>query len=164
MPASLLQEKKKKKLANALFSASRFTEVELHFNKGLTGAPSEAIESAKDTAMNPAVCGAFALAIIADGEGPAYPGIPNHEPDVAKGRKAADTVHRCMNELRAVASSGGAYVSESNFFESDFEHSYWGANHARLAEIKKKYDPDGLFFVHNGVGSEQWTPDGFTRL
>jgi len=73
-------------------------------------------------------------------------------------------VHRGMNELRAVASSGGAYVSESNFFESDFENSYWGANHARLAEIKKKYDPDGLFFVHNGVGSEQWTRDGFTRL
>jgi MarR family transcriptional regulator, 2-MHQ and catechol-resistance regulon repressor len=101
--------------------------------------------------MNPAVCGAFALAIIADGEGPAYPGIPNHEPDVAKGRKAADTVHRCMNELRAVASSGGAYVSESNFFESDFEHSYWGANHARLAEIKKKYDPDGLRYAAAGI-------------
>jgi FAD/FMN-containing dehydrogenase len=63
-----------------------------------------------------------------------------------------------MNELRTVASNSGAYVSESNFFES-----YWGTNHARLAKIKKKYDPDGLFFVHNGVGSEQWTPDGFTR-
>ncbi len=68
-----------------------------------------------------------------------------------------------MNELRAVASNNGAYVSESNFFESDFEQSYWGDNHARLAEIKKKFDPDGLFFVHNGVGSEQWTSDGFTR-
>ena len=164
MPASLLQDDSQEKLANALFSASRFSEVELHFNKGLAGAPSEAIEAAKDTAMNPSVCGAFALAIVADGQGPAYPGIPNHEPDIAKGRKAADTVHRCMNELRAVASNGGAYVSESNFFESDFEHSYWGTNHARLAQIKKKYDPDGLFFVHNGVGSEQWTPDGFTRL
>jgi FAD/FMN-containing dehydrogenase len=164
MPASLLQDDSQEKLANALFSASRFSEVELHFNKGLAGAPSEAIEAAKDTAMNPAVCGAFALAIVADGQGPAYPGIPNHEPDVAKGRKAADTVHRCMNELRALASNGGAYVSESNFFESDFQRSYWGANHARLAEIKKQYDPDGLFFVHNGVGSEQWTPDGFARL
>lgn len=164
LPASLLQDDSQEKLANALFSASRFSEVELHFNKGLAGAPLEAIEAAKDTAMNPAVCGAFALAIVADGQGPAYPGIPNHEPDIAKGRKAADSVHRCMNELRAVASSGGAYVSESNFFESDFQHSYWGANHARLAEIKRKYDPDGLFFVHNGVGSEQWTPDGFTRL
>jgi FAD/FMN-containing dehydrogenase len=164
MPASLLQDDSQEKLASALFSASRFSEVELHFNKGLAGAPSEAIEAAKDTAMNPSVCGAFALAIVADGQGPAYPGIPNHEPDVAKGRKAADSVHRCMNELRAVASSGGAYVSESNFFESEFQRSYWGDNHARLAQIKRKYDPDGLLFVHNGVGSEQWSQDGFTRL
>src|SRR5579863_4783221 len=163
MPASLLQDDSQEKLANALFSASRVSEVELHFNKGLAGGPAEAIESAKDTAMNPAVCGAFALAIVADGQGPAYPGISGHEPNVAKGRKAADAVHRCMNEPRAVASNNGAYVSESNFFESDFEQSYWGDNHARLAEIKKKYDPDGLFFVHNGVGSEQWTSDGFTR-
>jgi FAD/FMN-containing dehydrogenase len=164
MPASLLQDDSQEKLAQALFAASRFSEVELHFNKGLAGAPSEAVEAAKDTPMNPAVCGAFALAIVADGQGPAYPGIAGHEPDVAKGRKAAATVHRAMNELRGVASAAGAYVSESNFFESGFQHAYWGANYSRLAEVKKKYDPDGLFFVHNGVGSEQWSPDGFTRL
>jgi FAD/FMN-containing dehydrogenase len=69
-----------------------------------------------------------------------------------------------MNELRSVVPNGGAYVSESNFFDSAFEHAYWGDNHARLAKIKKKYDPDGIFFVHNGVGSEQWTSDGFTKL
>ena len=164
LPASLLADDSQEKLANAIFAASRYSEVELHFNKGLAGAPLEAIEAAKHTAMNPSVCSAFALDIVADGQGPAYAGIPGHEPDVAKGRKAADTVHRCMNELRTVASNGGAYVSESNFFESDFERSYWGANHARLAQIKKKYDPDGLFFVHNGVGSEQWSADGFTKL
>ena len=27
-----------------------------------------------------------------------------------------------------------------------------------------KYDPDGLFFVHHGVGSETWSSDGFMRL
>jgi FAD/FMN-containing dehydrogenase len=164
MPASLLEDDSQEKLANALFSASRFSGVQLHFNKGLAGAPSEAIEAAKDTATNPSVCGAFALAIVAAGQGSAYPGIPNREPNVAIGRKAAERVHSSMNELRAVASNGGAYVSESNFFEPDFGHAYWGANHTRLARIKKKYDPDGLFFVHNGVGSEQWSPDGFTRL
>jgi FAD/FMN-containing dehydrogenase len=163
MPASLLEDDSQEKLANALFKASRFSEVELHFNKGLAGAPAEAVAAAKDTAMNSAVCDAFALAIVADGQGSAYPGVAGHEPEVAKGRKAAEAVHRSMNELRAVASNGGAYVSESNFFESDFQHSYWGANHARLTEIKKKYDPEGLFFVHNGVGSEQWTADGFTK-
>ncbi len=164
MPASLLEDDSQEKLANALFAASRFGEVELHFNKGLAGAPAEAIEAAKDTAMNPAVCGAFALAIVADGQGPAYPGISSHEPDLAKGRKGANAVHRCMNELRAAASLGGAYVSESNFFEPDFQRSYWGNHSGRLAEIKKKYDPGGLFFVHNGIGSEQWSSDGFSRL
>jgi len=163
VPASLLADDSQEKLANGLFAASRFGEVELHFNKGLAGAPPEAVESAKDTAMNPAVCDAFALAIIADGQGPAYPGIANREPDIANGRKAAECVHRAMNELRAVVSNRGAYVSESNFFESGFQHAYWGENHTRLAEIKNKYDPGGLFFVHNGVGSEQWSSDGFTK-
>jgi hypothetical protein len=164
MPASLLQSNSQERLANALFAASRHAEVELHFNKGLAGAPSEAIAAAKDTAMNPAVLSAFALAIVADGQGPAYPGIPNHEPNAAKGRKSAENVHRCMNELRSVAPNGGAYVSESNFFEADWQHSYWGTNFSRLAEVKKKYDPSGLFFVHNGIGSDEWSADGFTRL
>jgi hypothetical protein len=50
---------------------------------------------------------------------------PGPAPEFA-GRKAADTVHRCMNELRSVASNGGACVSETNFLESDFEHSRVG--------------------------------------
>jgi hypothetical protein len=29
--------------------------------------------------------------------------------------------------------------------------------------VKRRYDPDGLFFVHHSVGSEAWSPDGFTR-
>jgi hypothetical protein len=29
---------------------------------------------------------------------------------------------------------------------------------------EKRYDPTGLFFVHHGVGSEDWSADGFTRL
>jgi hypothetical protein len=69
-----------------------------------------------------------------------------------------------MNELRAIVPNGGAYVSESNFFQHDWQHAYWGSNHPRLAAIKKKYDPTGLFFVHNGVGSEEWSKDGFTKL
>ena len=75
-----------------------------------------------------------------------------------------DAARRRMQELRAVAGPTGAYVSESNYFEPRWQQAYWGSNYARLTDIKRKYDPDGLFVVHNGVGSEQWSADGFTRL
>jgi len=164
MPASLLETDQQQRLADALFAASRYSDVELHCNKGLAGAPPDAIAAAKDTATNPAVLSSFALAIVGDAQGPAYPGIPGHEPSVEEGRKAAQRIHQCMDQLRAVAGQTGAYVSESNYFEKGWQQAYWGSNYSRLAEIKRKYDPDGLFFVHNGVGSEQWSADGFTKL
>ena len=57
-----------------------------------------------------------------------------------------------------------ALGSESNFFKKDWPHSYWRSNYARLASVKKKYDQTGLFFVHNSVGSEEWSADCFTKL
>jgi hypothetical protein len=30
-------------------------------------------------------------------------------------------------------------------------------------EVKRRVDPDGLFTVHHGVGSEGWSADGFER-
>ena len=163
LPGSLLEADSQERLANALFSGSRYEMIELHFNKGLGGAPREAADAARDTATNPAVLDAFALAIVADAGG-GYPGVRGHEPDVEAARESRKQVHRCMNELRAVAPRGGSYVSESNFFEEDWQHSYWGSNYARLASVKKRYDPTGLFFVHNGVGSEEWSADGFAKL
>jgi FAD/FMN-containing dehydrogenase len=164
LPASLLESDLQERLANALFAASRHWEVELHFNKGLAGAPADAIAAARDTAMNPAVVEAFALAIIAAGKGHSYPGIPGHEPDLAAAHEDAAAVDRAMNELRKIVPSAGSYVSESNFFEPSWQQSFWGTNYARLRAVKAKYDAEGLFFVHHGVGSEDWSEDGFTRL
>src|SRR5207248_1714949 len=70
LPASLLENNRQERLADALFAGSRSHPLALHFNKGLAGAPPEAIAAAKDTAMNPAVLTAFALVIAADGQGP----------------------------------------------------------------------------------------------
>src|ERR1700678_791196 len=162
MPASLLEDDSQERLAQALFAGSRHKDIELHFNKGLAGGPREAIEATRDTATNPAVLTAFALAIVGDAGG-GYPGVHGHEPDVAAGRKSREEIHQCVNELRSIVPHGGAYVSESNFFQEDWQHAYWGSNFARLAAVKKKHDPTGLFFVHNGVGSEQWSQDGFVR-
>ena len=164
LPQTLLAKNTQQQLADALFAGSRHAGVGLHFNKGLAGAPPDALAAARDTAMNPAVLSAFALAIAADGQGPAYPGAAGHEPSIAAGRGARVRIARCMNQLRALVPDPGSYVSESNYFEKGWQQSYWGSNYARLADIKRRYDPGGLFYVHNGVGSEQWRANGFTKV
>lgn len=164
LPQSLLQPERRGALTDALFAASRHRSVSLHVNKGLAGAPAEAISAARDTATNPAVLDAFALLLSGAGEPPAYPGVAGHEPDTATAHKHAQAVEAAMNEIRTSLPSAGSYVSEGNFFDEAWRESYWGGHYARLLAVKDKYDPDGLFFVHHGVGSERWSADGFTRL
>ena len=133
-------------------------------NKGLAGAPAEAVAAARDTAMNPAVLDAFALAISGAEGPPAYPGVAGHEPDAAAARTRAQAIARAMGELRKLVPNAGSYVSESDFFEPNWQESFWGTNYSRLLAVKAKYDPDGLFVVHHGVGSERWSDDGFTKI
>ena len=162
LPASLPQARAP--FPEALFAASRFKKIELHMNKGLAGATPVARAAARQTATNPAVLDAFALAIIADGEGPAYPGMPRPSLNLTAAHADSRAIDRAAAELRALVPDAGSYVSESNYFNPSWQRAYWGDNYARLRAIKKKYDPAGLFFVHHGVGSEEWSPDGFTRL
>jgi FAD/FMN-containing dehydrogenase len=164
LPASLLQESERQKLADAVFAASRHWPVAFHFNKGLAGAAPEEINAARDTAMNPAVLDAFALVIISGHGPPAFPGVPSHAPDLALARANGKAIDRAFEALVTVAPGAGAYLSEADFFDPNWKTSYWGPNFDRLAAIKKHYDPEGLFFTHHGVGSDEWSADGFTRL
>lgn len=163
LPASLLREEQQARLADALFACSRHWAVGLHFNKGLAGAPAAEIAAARDTATHPQVLDAFALAIIAGDGPPAFPGMPGPKPDLARARERAAAMGRAIAALRQAAPDAGSYVSESDYFERDWQRAFWGANYPRLAAVKRKYDPAGLFFVHHGVGSEAWSADGFTR-
>jgi FAD/FMN-containing dehydrogenase len=164
LPASLLKDNERAHLCDALFAASRHKKLELHFNKGLAGAPAEALAASRNTATNPKVLDAFALVIIADGERPSYPGLARPAMNVEAAEKNKRDIDLAAAELRRIVPNAGSYVSESNFFNRDWQADYWGANYSRLRDIKRKYDPDGLFFVHHGVGSEEWSADGFTRL
>jgi FAD/FMN-containing dehydrogenase len=164
MPASLLEPARQPQLVDALFAASRRRTSSLHFNKGLAGAPADAIAAARDTATNPAATEAFALAIIAAAGPPAFSGIAGHEPDLPLARRNAKNIAAAMGELRKLVPNPGSYVSESNYFEADWQGAFWGTNYPRLRQVKDKVDAEGLFFVHHGVGSEDWSADGFTRL
>ena len=164
LPASLLQPDRQESLGDALFAASRHWSVSLHVNKGLAGAPADAIAAARDTAMNPAVLDAFALVISGAEEPPAYPGIPGHEPDLSAARLHAEAIDRAMTEMRSRSRPSAPTWRRAISSSRRGRNPSGVPNYARLLAVKDKYDPDGLFVVHHGVGSERWSADGFTRL
>ncbi|HSY05426.1 MAG TPA: FAD-binding protein [Steroidobacteraceae bacterium] len=164
LPAALLHGQQRQGLLAALFAASRHKSIGLHFNKGLAGAPAATIAATLATATNPEVTRAFALAIIADGGPPAYPGMPGASVDAAAARADARSIDAASAALRRLVRQAGSYVSESNFFNATWQRAFWGEHYARLRAVKASYDPQGLFIGHHGVGSEDWSADGFTRL
>ena len=65
-----------------------------------------------------------------------------------------------MTPWREVAPSkagGGVYLNEADIQEPDWQTDFYGAKHyPKLLEIKKKWDPKGLFYATTAVGSEDW--------
>ncbi len=129
LPASLLRPDQQDRLADALLAASRLWTIELHFQKGLAGAPNSAIAATRKTATNPAVLDAFVLVIVASEAPPAYPGVRGHEPDIAAARRNAHKIGAAMSELKKLAPDGGSYVAESNYFEPNWRTSWWARHY-----------------------------------
>lgn len=151
LPGSLLQPRNQSRLVEAWFQASRHWSASFHFNKGLAGAPPDAIAKARETATNPEVLDAFALVIIAGAEGPAYQGMA---PKLGEAKAERARIDAAMNAMLAAAPGAGAYVNECDYFQPNWRGAFWGENYPRLLAVKRRFDPGGLFTVHHCVGSE----------
>lgn len=162
MPSALLGDSRREAAAAAICAAAAHMPVELHCNKGLFGAPAEALAASRATATHPAVLDAFALALIGNAGGPAYAGSGGVV-DEADAREGAARVQRAYQALRTLLPAAPTYVSECDYFQRDWQASFWGPHYPRLLATKRRYDPDGLFVIHHGVGSEDWSADGFER-
>ena len=68
--------------------------------------------------------------------------------DAAAPATVADATQTWLRDLYATARpliGRGAYVNYADADLTDWEDAYWGANYARLRQVKAKYDPDRLF-------------------
>lgn len=153
LPASLLSRNNRGRLVDAWAEAGRRWSTALHFNKGLAGAPAQAIAASRNTAMNPQVLDAFALAIIAMDGPPAYGGLPS--PDLREARENLVRISQAMAALRRAASGAGSYLSECDYNLPDWQTACWGEHYAKLRRIKARYDPTGMFSVHHGVDAQE---------
>lgn len=164
VPISLFSADYSAKLADAIFNASRQEEVSFHFNKGMSGVSSNVATEVKKTAMNPAVLDAAALVIIAAGTQQVLPGVKGKEVNEQTAQAAADKVNQAISYFKKLAPQAGTYVNEADYFQANWQTAFWGENYAKLLEIKKKYDPDGVFYCHHCVGSEEWIEGGICRI
>jgi FAD/FMN-containing dehydrogenase len=62
--------------------------------------------------------------------------------------------------LRDIEPESGAYMSESDPTEVDWQRTKYGVNYAGLLKIKQHYDPRGVFWCTQCVGSELWDTIG----
>jgi len=61
-----------------------------------------------------------------------------------------------MVKYESIAPNSGAYLNEASTYEINWKRSFFGSHYDKLKEIKYKYDPQGLFIVLEGVGSDDW--------
>ena len=62
--------------------------------------------------------------------------------------------------LRDLAPDMGAYVNEADPTEPNWKDTFYGKNYPRLLALKRQWDPQGVFWYKNAVGSELWEPKG----
>ncbi|KAF5620589.1 isoamyl alcohol oxidase [Fusarium tjaetaba] len=65
-----------------------------------------------------------------------------------------DMTYRKLALLRELDPAQGAYLNEANSIEPGWQWSFWGPNYARLRDIKEIYDPNGILWCPQCVGSE----------
>ncbi|KAF2686056.1 isoamyl alcohol oxidase [Lentithecium fluviatile CBS 122367] len=58
----------------------------------------------------------------------------------------------------------GAYMNEADFANPRWKEEFYGENYEALVEVKRKWDPEGVFWARTAVGSEDWVEDGGQRL
>lgn len=46
--------------------------------------------------------------------------------------------------------------NQADPYEPNWQQAFWGDNYERLLEIRKKYDPDGVFYAISTPGTEDW--------
>lgn len=58
--------------------------------------------------------------------------------------------------LAALTPGGGCYLNEADFLEPNWQETFYGSNYNRLREIKRKFDPEDVFYAPTAVGSDEW--------
>jgi len=109
-----------------------------------------------DSAVNPAFRSTVMHCVI-------YDFAPSSGVTAAADLAARARLSQYTDYLRDVTPGSGSYINEADVLEPNWQQSFFGDNYGKLVDIKRKWDPWGLFWAPATVGSEGWvvrTADG----
>ncbi|KAL8977429.1 MAG: hypothetical protein Q9205_006767, partial [Flavoplaca limonia] len=79
-------------------------------------------------------------------------------------KQQEDMTDKYIPQLKALAPDSGVYLNEGDWHDPDWKQAFYGPNYAQLKSIKKKYDPNSIFYATTAVGSDDWVIEDPGRL
>ena len=67
-------------------------------------------------------------------------------------------------QIKAVTPDSATYMNEADFQEPDWKNEFFKGTYEKLLKIKKKWDPENLFYILKGVGSDAWEVDNNGKM
>lgn len=71
-----------------------------------------------------------------------------------------DRLQSYMQRWRDISPGGGAYMNEGDMQDPEWKDTFYGSHYERLVDVKKKWDPESVFWVISGVASDEWEVRG----
>lgn len=65
-----------------------------------------------------------------------------------------NTISAAIQPFKALTPDGGCYMNEGDWTEENWRQTFFGSNYPKLLNVKRRYDPTGLFNCWKCVG---WT-------
>ncbi|KAH7414292.1 hypothetical protein DE146DRAFT_30974 [Phaeosphaeria sp. MPI-PUGE-AT-0046c] len=136
------------KIADALIMAAMPEPTQLGFNVGHIVNPGHGVPIA-DNAIHPTWRNASSFVIT-------NVIVTGTESWAAKKERENFNTNVVGKALRDASPGGASYVNEGDLNEPNWQEAYWGSKYARLLEVRKKYDPEGVFYTQTTPGTESW--------
>lgn len=66
--------------------------------------------------------------------------------------------------MKKLAPDTGAYMNEADRLDPEYERDFYGSHYEKLLSIKRRRDPDDVFYCPTCVGSRKWREDATGKL